>query len=108
MKNRPETLGAVLFYRHYHLLTVVLKHMYYNSKTVLFLDGKFVKAKDAFIDPFSQTLHYGYGVFEGLRSYESVHGVKIFRVREHFERMKRSCELLGISLNYSVDELAQI
>jgi len=82
--------------------------MYYNSKTVLFLDGKFVKAKDAFIDPFSQTLHYGYGVFEGLRSYESVHGVKIFRVREHFERMKKSCELLGIPLNYSVDELAQI
>ncbi|HTH57788.1 MAG TPA: branched-chain amino acid transaminase [Cyclobacteriaceae bacterium] len=82
--------------------------MYYNSKTVLFLDGKFVKAKDAFIDPFSQTLHYGYGVFEGLRSYESVHGVKIFRVREHFERMKRSCDLLGITLNYSVDELAQI
>lgn len=82
--------------------------MYYNSKTVLFLDGKFVKAKDAFIDPFSQSLHYGYGVFEGLRSYESIHGVKIFRVREHFERMKRSCELLGIPLNYSVDELAQI
>lgn len=81
--------------------------MYYNSKTILFLDGKFVKAKDAFIDPFSQTLHYGYGVFEGLRSYESVHGVKIFRVREHFERMKRSCELLGIPLNLSVDELAQ-
>ncbi|MBI1768257.1 MAG: branched-chain amino acid transaminase [Bacteroidetes bacterium] len=81
--------------------------MYYNNKTVLFLDGKFVKAKDAFIDPFSQTLHYGYGVFEGLRSYDSVHGVKIFRVRDHFERMKRSCELLGIPLSYSVDELAQ-
>jgi branched-chain amino acid aminotransferase len=82
--------------------------MYYNSKTILFLDGKFVKAKDAFIDPFSQTLHYGYGVFEGLRSYESVHGVKIFKVRDHFERMKRSCELLGIPLNYTVEELAQI
>lgn len=81
--------------------------MYYNSKTVLFLDGKFVKAKDAFIDPFSQTLHYGYGVFEGLRAYDSVHGVKIFKVRDHFERMKRSCDLLGIPLNYSVDELAQ-
>ncbi len=81
--------------------------MYYDSKTVLFLDGKFVTAKDAFIDPFSQTLHYGYGVFEGLRAYDSVHGVKIFKVRDHFERMKRSCDLLGIPLNYSVDELAQ-
>ncbi|GHN01422.1 branched-chain amino acid aminotransferase [Cytophagales bacterium WSM2-2] len=81
--------------------------MYYNNKTVLFLDGKFVKAKDAFIDPFSQTLHYGYGVFEGLRSYQTVHGVKIFKAREHFERMKRSCELLGIPLQYSVNELIQ-
>lgn len=81
--------------------------MYYNSKTVLFLDGKYVKAKDAFIDPFNQTLHYGYGVFEGMRSYETVHGVKIFKVRDHFERLKRGCELLDISLPYSVDELSQ-
>jgi branched-chain amino acid aminotransferase len=82
--------------------------MYYNSKTILFLDGKFLKVKDAFIDPFNQTLHYGYGVFEGLRSYDSVHGVKIFKVTEHFERMKKSCEMLGIRLAYSVEELVQM
>jgi len=76
--------------------------MYYNSKTILFLEGKFVKVKDAFIDPFNQTLHYGYGVFEGLRSYDSVNGVKIFKVSEHFERMKESCKMLGIRLEYSV------
>ena len=46
--------------------------MYYTNDTTLFLDGKFVKAADAKTDLFSQTLHYGYGVFEGIRAYQTV------------------------------------
>jgi branched-chain amino acid aminotransferase len=82
--------------------------MYYDKNTVLFLDGKFVKAIDAKMDLFSQTLHYGYGVFEGIRSYLTVNGTKIFKPHEHFERLKRSCELVGIPMNYSVEELTQL
>ncbi|MEJ0057476.1 MAG: aminotransferase class IV, partial [Bacteroidota bacterium] len=82
--------------------------MYYNENTVLFLDGKFVKAVDAKLDLFSQTLHYGYGAFEGIRSYQTINGVKIFKPHEHFARLKRSCELIGIPMDYSVEELTQL
>lgn len=82
--------------------------MYYTNETVIFLNGNFVQASTAGIDPFSQTLHYGMGVFEGLRSYDSIYGTKIFKARQHFERMKQTCDLLGIALPYSVEELAQL
>ncbi|HCM77517.1 MAG TPA: branched-chain amino acid aminotransferase, partial [Cytophagales bacterium] len=72
--------------------------MYYTNDTTLFLNGKFVKAADAKTDLFSQTLHYGYGVFEGIRAYQTVNGVKIFKAREHYERLLRSASLVGIPL----------
>ena len=46
--------------------------MYYNNKTFVYLNGEIVKASEAKIDLYSQTLHYGYGVFEGIRSYKTV------------------------------------
>ena len=82
--------------------------MYYNDNTILFLDGKYVKAKDATTDLFGQTLHYGYGVFEGIRAYETVNGIKTFKALEHFERLKRSCKLMGIPFHFSAEELSQI
>ncbi|HCR53974.1 MAG TPA: branched-chain amino acid aminotransferase [Cytophagales bacterium] len=81
--------------------------MYYTNDTTLFLNGKFVKAADAKTDLFSQTLHYGYGVFEGIRAYQTVNGVKIFKAREHYERLLRSASLVGIPLNYDPEELTQ-
>ncbi len=82
--------------------------MYYSDDTVLFLDGKFVKAAEAKIDLFSQTLHYGYGVFEGIRAYQTVNGVKIFKAHEHYERLRRSAALIGIPFDHDAEELAQI
>ena len=46
--------------------------MYYNKNTTLYLNGKFIKAVDATTDLYSQTLHYGYGVFEGIRAYQTI------------------------------------
>ena len=51
--------------------------MYYNNNTLLYLDGKFVKANESKIDLYSQTLHYGYGVFEGIRAYATDEGTKL-------------------------------
>ncbi|HNT50313.1 MAG TPA: branched-chain amino acid transaminase [Cyclobacteriaceae bacterium] len=82
--------------------------MYYSNNTILFHDGKFVKAKDASTDLYSQTLHYGYGAFEGIRAYQTINGVKIFKAHEHFERLQRSCELVGIPFTYSTEELTQL
>lgn len=66
--------------------------MYYNEETILFLDGNFQKANQTFTDLYGQTLHYGYGAFEGIRAYQTQNGVKIFKAREHYERLKRSCQ----------------
>ncbi len=82
--------------------------MYYNNDTVIFVNGTYVKAKDAGTDLYSQSLHYGYGAFEGIRAYQTVNGVKIFKPAEHYERLKRSCALVGIPFHYSVEELEQI
>lgn len=82
--------------------------MYYSKDTVLFLNGKFIKAVDAHTDLYSQTLHYGFGVFEGIRAYDTINGVKIFKAQEHFERLKASCVKMGIPLSYDTDELIQI
>lgn len=82
--------------------------MYYTNDTILFHNGNYVKAKDASTDLYAQSLHYGYGVFEGIRAYQTVNGVKIFKAEEHYERLKKSCALVNIPFHYSVEELEQI
>ena len=47
---------------------------YYNDDTFIFWNGEIVKATEAKIDLYSQTLHYGYGVFEGIRAYKTAPG----------------------------------
>ena len=81
---------------------------YYSDNTIVYHDGKFVKATDAKIDLYSQSLHYGYSVFEGIRSYRTVHGqTKIFKAKEHFERLIASADALNIPFNYGVEQLAE-
>jgi branched-chain amino acid aminotransferase len=83
-------------------------NMYYNETTTIFLDGKWMKAKDASTDLYSQTLHYGAGVFEGIRSYETEDGALVFKAKEHYERLLYSAEKMHIKLKYSVEELVSI
>lgn len=81
---------------------------YYNENTVLYLDGKMIKASEAKMDLYSQSLHYGYAVFEGIRSYKTVSGqTRIFKPVEHFERLKQSALALNMPYNYDTDELIQ-
>jgi branched-chain amino acid aminotransferase len=70
---------------------------------VIWLDGEFVPWRDARIHVLSHSLHYGSAVFEGERVY---HG-KTFKLREHTARLRKSSELLGYELPYSVEELEQ-
>ncbi len=79
---------------------------YYNDNTIVFLDGRFVKATEAKVDLYTQSLHYGYSVFEGIRSYKTINGkTKIFKARDHYDRLKNSAGALSIPLDYTVDEL---
>jgi len=82
--------------------------MYYNENTIVYHDGQFVKAVDAKGNLYDQTLHYGYGVFEGIRAYETAGGVRIFKGAEHFDRMKFSCEAIGIPYPFDNEELIAI
>jgi branched-chain amino acid aminotransferase len=79
---------------------------YYNENTVLFLNGEFVKAVDAKMDFYSQSLHYGYSVFEGIRSYKTEDGTtKIFKATEHFDRFKISAEAINLPYTYNTQDL---
>jgi branched-chain amino acid aminotransferase len=82
--------------------------MYYNADSKVYLDGKFILAKDAQTDLYSQTLHYGSGVFEGIRAYDTPDGVRIFKAKEHYERLKYSAESMHMPFPWTVEELTKI
>ena len=83
-------------------------NMYYNENTVIYFNGQFVKAADAKTDLYSQSLHYGYAVFEGIRSYPVNGGTKMFRGKEHYDRLRRSAELVRIPFTYSTEQLLEL
>ena len=79
---------------------------YYDDNTIVYLDDRFIKATEAKVDLYTQSLHYGYSVFEGIRSYKTVNEkTKIFKEKEHYERLKNSADALSIPFKYSVQEL---
>jgi branched-chain amino acid aminotransferase len=79
---------------------------YYNSETILYVNGEYRKAAETTIDLYSQSLHYGYAVFEGIRSYKTVDGItKIFKAEEHFSRLRKSAEALNLPHEYSNQKL---
>lgn len=81
-----------------------------RSDMVVFLNGEYLPANQAHVGVMTHALAYGTGVFEGLRGYwnDEAKETYIFRAREHFERMHRSCRIMSITLPYSVDELVEI
>jgi branched-chain amino acid aminotransferase len=79
---------------------------YYNEHTVLYLNGGFVRAAEATMDYYSQSLHYGYSVFEGIRSYKTIHGeTRIFKAKEHYDRLQLSAEAMNMPYTWSAEEL---
>lgn len=79
---------------------------YYNNDTILYHNGKLVNAAAEKIDLYSQSLHYGLSVFEGIRSYKTASGeTKIFKPIEHYERLKISAETVNLPYNYNTQAL---
>ncbi|MCM8764772.1 MAG: branched-chain-amino-acid transaminase [Candidatus Omnitrophica bacterium] len=70
----------------------------------IYLDGRFVSEKQAKISVFDHGLLYGDGVFEGLRTYNG----KIFRLKEHIERLFRSAKAIMLEIPVSMEEMANI
>ncbi|XAH24084.1 branched-chain amino acid transaminase [Xylophilus sp. GW821-FHT01B05] len=71
----------------------------------IWMDGQLVDWRDAKIHVLSHTLHYGCGVFEGVRAYDTVNGPAIFRLQEHTERLFNSAKILRMKLPFSQDEV---
>jgi branched-chain amino acid aminotransferase len=71
----------------------------------IWMNGEFVAWDDANVHVLSHGLHYGTGVFEGIRCYETDRGPAIFRHREHLERLEKSAELYYLPLPHGADEL---
>ncbi len=80
-----------------------------NAKT-LYMNGKFLPAEQGVISVRTHGFAYGTGCFEGIRGYwnEEQQQVYLFRLREHYERLLRSCKILRMELPYSLDDLIEI
>ena len=72
----------------------------------IWFNGKFVEWNEAKIHVLTHTLHYGSGVFEGIRCYKTPKGPAIFRLRDHIERLFRSAKAIKIEIPYTVDILS--
>ena len=76
------------------------------SKTEkIWMDGKFVDWDNAVVHALTHTLHYGLGVFEGIRCYETKRGPAIFRLNEHIERLFNSAHIFMMEIPYSKEEI---
>ena len=76
-----------------------------DLKGKIWMDGKLVEWSDAKIHVLTHTLHYGTGVFEGVRAYETSDGPAIFRLEDHTNRLFQSAKLIGMKIPYNAKEL---
>jgi branched-chain amino acid aminotransferase len=72
---------------------------------LIWLNGSFVAWEDAKVHVLTHGLHYGTGVFEGIRAYDTERGTAIFRHHDHLERLFKSAELYYMPIPYTLDEL---
>ena len=72
---------------------------------VIWMNGEFVAWEDAKVHVLTHGLHYGTGVFEGVRCYDTADGPAVFRHREHLERLYKSAELYYMPVPYELEEL---
>jgi branched-chain amino acid aminotransferase len=71
----------------------------------VWMNGELVDWENATVHVLSHALHYGTGVFEGIRCYETSQGPAVFRLREHLERLHRSGKIFMMDIPFSVDEM---
>ena len=78
-----------------------------NTADQIWLNGEFVAWEDAKVHVLTHAMHYGTGVFEGIRAYETERGTAIFRHREHLERLEASAKLYYMDLPYSREQIRE-
>ena len=73
----------------------------------IWMDGQMVDWRDAKIHVLTHTLHYGCGVFEGVRAYKTADGTAIFRLEEHTQRLLNSAKILRMTIPFSKEQIMQ-
>jgi len=71
----------------------------------IWYDGQLVPWRDATTHVLTHTLHYGMGVFEGVRCYRTIDGPAIFRLRDHTDRLFRSAQIFGMKIPFAKEEI---
>ncbi len=75
---------------------------------LIWMDGEMLPWREAKVHVLTHTLHYGMGVFEGIRAYKAERGTAIYRLREHIQRLFRSAHILGMPMPYERSALTQV
>ena len=83
--------------------SVPLQHM--EIAPYYWFDGEILPRERVSVDPFAHGLHYGTGVFEGIRAYATPRGPAVFRLSEHMERFERSAAVYSLNLKWDVATL---
>ena len=76
-----------------------------NQADLIWMNGEFVPYEDAKVHVLTHALHYGTGVFEGVRAYETPRGPAIFRHQDHIERLFRSAGMYMMDIPYTREEI---
>jgi len=74
---------------------------------VIWMDGEMVPWRDANVHVLTHTLHYGMGVFEGVRAYKTDKGTAIFRLQEHTDRLFRSAHIMNMKIPYDKETISE-
>lgn len=80
----------------------------FDKNLIVYLNGQYLKLEDANISPMTHGLHYGTGVFEGIRAYKIKKGTGIFRLGEHTNRLFYSAGKLGLKISETKEEINEI
>jgi branched-chain amino acid aminotransferase len=73
----------------------------------IWMNGELVRWEDAKVHVLTHALHYGSGVFEGIRAYETERGTAVFRHQDHLDRLRRSAELYYMKLPYTLEKMRE-
>lgn len=74
---------------------------------VIWLDGQWVEWREAKVHVLTHTLHYGLGVFEGIRAYHATQGTAVFRMQEHTDRLFRSAHIMNMKMPFDKEAINQ-
>lgn len=82
---------------------------YFNELSKVYYDGQWMSPTDMWVSPYSQSLHYGNGIFEGIRAYETEKGgTQIFKAEDHYRRFLESAKKMHLPCAYSVEKLTEL